>query len=394
MSLSESLSEAWRKECLVRDDMEFLNAGTLGSTLRSAFQSTQDSMLKWLTEGPGGSLQNRSARMYLNMMEEQDRCREAVAQWMGVEKASVALLGNATDGINAALGSIPWQAGNRIITSDEEHEALQRPLAQLAHRYGVIIDMIPFPRTNEEVSDFLEKLRHTLVPSTKLVAVSHVSHVTGIRLPLAELAKALESTPEVWLLADGSHAAGTTVNFLNPRVDFYMFPGHKWLFGPIETGILWVSRRVLQETTPLLSGAPMMSADGIRYERDDGAWRFEYGTRDWSKMVGLKEAVRFRQQWPEAVLIEHYQALGHAFIKGFVDECSLIIVGAAPLYSVSVLDSDTVASVLWEENRVLVKPQTGNIRISLPPWLDSQRSIELGRLVGRAVTRIQRQSLL
>lgn len=385
------LSQVWREQCLVREDIEFLNVGTLGSTLRVAFEKTQEAMLEWLMEGPGGSISPRPGRMYLNMMEEQDRCRQVVAKWMGAEKSSVALLGNATDGINAALGSIEWRAGDRILTSNEEHDALLRPLSQIARRYGVEVDVLPFPSTDEEVPGFLRELEQHIGPTTRCIALSHVSHVTGIRIPIEDLSRTCEAAPHAWLLVDGSHAAGTTVAFLRPRVDFYVFPAHKWLFGPIETGVLWVSPRVLQETTPLQSGAPMMSADGVRYERDDGAWRYEYGTRDWSKMVGLNKAIEFRQQWTEEVLVEHYELLGRQFSDGFMRACGMSLQGSAPLLSVAIEASDAAANLLWEEHRVIVKPQAHHLRLSIPPWLEPQRATELGELVGQTIARVQRR---
>lgn len=383
-----SLSKAWSHECLVRKDVDFLNVGTLGPTLKSALQRAQDVLWQWMSDGPGASLAIPSARMYLNMMEEQDKCRGVVAQWMGVNPASVAILGNATDGINAALSTIEWRAGDRIITSNEEHDALSRPLAQLVRRFGVAVDVLSFPATDGEIPNFLERLSAVVSPATRLVAISHVSHVSGIRLPLGNIGTMFHAHPDVWLLVDGSHAAGTVLELVQPRVDFYVFPGHKWLFGPIGTGILWVSERVLQESLPLMSGAPMMSSEGKRYDTNDGAWRYEYGTRDWSKMVGLSRAIQFRQQWAEKKLLEHYESLGRQFTIGFSKTTAAPLVGSAPLFSIPMIRSDDVANVLWEKYRIITKPQAKNMRISLPPWLEPARAVQLGEMVGKAMARV------
>ena len=380
-----SLSAQWRKQCMVRTDLEFLNAGTLGPTLRCAFDAAHDALTRWMTDAPGASLDLRSARGYLNMMEEQDKCRRVVADWLGVAPDSVALLGNATDGINAALHSIQWQPGDRIVTTNEEHEALRQPLERLQHRYGVAVDVVPFPQTDAEVARFGDDLNSKLTDRTRLVALSEVSHATGVRVSVPDIATTLAAFPQVWLLVDGSHAAGTSEELIQPRVDFYVFPAHKWLFGPVETGVLWVSQRALQRTSPLLAGAPMMSAEGVRFDDDAGAWRYEYGTRDWSKLVGLSVAIRFRQQWPEAVLVDHYATLGAAFAQGFEFASGRRLTGVAPLYSVATVNSNAIANDLWEQHRVLVKPQANNIRISIPPWLEPDRARELGRLLGHVV---------
>jgi selenocysteine lyase/cysteine desulfurase len=382
-----SLSSDWLKECMVDRTIEFLNAGTLAPTLRCAFDAVYAAHLQWMTHGPGGSLEQRDARTYLNMMEEQDKCRRVVASWLGVAPSTIALLGNVTDGINASLSSIPWQPGDRILTSDEEHEALRYPLAQLKLRYGVEIDVVQFPRRNEDVSQFPSQFSDKLSPHTKMVAISEVSHRSGVRVDVNGIISALREFPNVWLLVDGAHAAGTSTSLIQDGIDFYVFPGHKWLFGPVETGVLRVSQRVLKETTPLLSGSPMMSVEGVRYEDAAGAWRYEYGTRDWSKMVGLTTAIQFRQHWMEQDLVLHYTSLGVAFAQGFETKNGRPLTGNSPVISFETQAANRIANTLWEEQKVIVKPQDGNIRISLPPWLEVDRSRELGDLIGQVVDR-------
>lgn len=383
-----SISLRWQDECLVSKDTTFLNVGTLAPTLRCAFQAVYDSQMKWMSMGPGASLEIREARTYLNMMEEQDKCRRIVANWLGVTPSSIALLGNATDGINAALNSIEWKPGDRILTSNEEHEALRYPLAQLKRRFGVEVDTVSFPQANDEHHQFVNEFAQKLNSSTKMVAISEVSHRSGIRLNVADLIATLVNFPEIWLLIDGSHAAGTMTNLIKPRIDFYAFPGHKWIFGPVGTGILWVSERVLEGTYPLMSGSPMISVEGVRYETGDGAWRYEYGTRDWSKLEGLSTAITFRQQWPEETLLSHYQLISAAFLSGFQSECKTTITGEAPLFSFPTASSHFIANNLWNTQKIIVKPQEGNIRISLPPWLDEGDSHELGKVIGREAERL------
>lgn len=378
------LSQTWLEECLVDNDMDFLNCGTLAPTLKSAFQLMQEARLKWIQRGPGASLELREARGYLNMMEEQDKCRHQVAKWLRVDASSVALLGNVTDGINAALQTIEWSAKDHIVTTDEEHDALQRPLSHLERRIGVRVDAVSFPKSSED-NTFISRLMSKITPQTKLIALSQVSHVTGIPIDITRLMEALEEVPHVYVLIDGAHAAGTTTNLIHPRMDFFTFPGHKWLFGPVETGVLWVSQRILRDTSTMLSGAPMMSKDGTRFEDEEGAWRYEYGTRDWAKMVGLSASVAFRRRWSEETIVDHYATLGSAFAGAFHASSKVKLVGRAPLLSFPTDSSNQIANNLWQGYRILVKPQARNIRISLPPWLTIERASRLGEQIGYMV---------
>lgn len=382
------ITEEWQKQCMVDPTIEFLNAGTLAPTLRCAFDASHRSLVAWMTNGPGGSLDVAEARSYLLMMDEQGKTKEVVAAWLGVPSSSIALLGNATDGVNAALSSLDWQAGDCVLTTDEEHEALLYPLTQLQRRFGVCIDVVPFPKRDEELPQFYEQIKSHLKPRTKLVALSSVSHRTGVHIDTTVLGNVLSERPETWFLVDGSHEAGASTERVQSRMDFYVFPGHKWLFGPVQTGVLWMSQRALRETSPLLSGSLMSNADGIRHQDLSGAWRFEYGTRDWSKMVGFREAILFRQQWSEATLVEQYAKLHEAFVEGFCAQSDIPLVGRAPVCSFETSQAAQIGNQLWERHRIVVKPQVGNIRVSLPLWLSVNRVRDLGRLIGTVTTQV------
>jgi len=388
------ISEAFRNQYLVDSSIEFLNAGTLSPTLKCALDATHEAMLQWVRSGPGAALEVPEANAYLDMMKEQDHARRAVADWMGTEPHHIALVGNVTDGINAALQSIEWAPGDHLVTTDEEHQAASSPIAEIARRHGVVIDTVTFPKDESEAQRhrFLQDLRQAIGSRTKLVELSQVGCKTAVSLAIDDLVSPLLDYPDVWLLVDGAHAAGTQIALLHPRVDFYTYPGHKWMMGPIGTGVLYVSDRALEHTRSTLSGAAMMSAEGESYENNPhGAWRYEYGTRDWTKLVGLATAIRFRRQWSETDIVAHYRANNAAFRIGFEAACDeRMMCGKSALVTFTSTRAAEVIAWLWESQRVLARTVTDErIRISLGAWLDSARAQEIGQIFGRAVSRLE-----
>lgn len=398
MSIS-SISQAFREQFMVDPDIEFLNAGTLSPTLRCAYEATNEAMLRWLRQGPGAGLGIPGAGAYLDFMKEQDHARRAVADWMGVNPRNIAMLGNVTDGLNAALQSIGWAAGDHLVTTDQEHQAASMPIAQLARMRGVVIDTVTFPtdESDDERQRFLDELRAVIGPRTKMVEISQVGCKTAVSVPIDRLVAPLLTHPDVWLLVDGAHAAGTQVELLHPRVDFYAYPGHKWIMGPIGTGVLYVSDRALEHTGTTLAGAAMMSIEGESYENNsNGAWRYEYGTRDWTKMIGLTSAIRFRRAWPEEELIAHYHANNEAFRTGFAEQCDdRPILGKSALVTFVTKPAEQVINWLWETERLLARTVTEDrIRISLGAWLDTRRAKEIGEVFGRAVSHFESYEVL
>ncbi len=374
---SDAFWARWREQCPVTEKVTYLNCGTLGPTLRGVAETVERLRGEWMAAGPGANLGVAGANGYFDMMATQDRARKVLADWLKTDPRSVALTGNATDGINFALTSFAWQAGDRILTTTDEHGALIFPLERLKALYGVAVDTVDFPPAGGE-KDWAREIQRLLTPRTRLLALSSVSHQTGVAIDLSRILKVLDMAA-VWILVDGSHAAGTRWPLLVPGVDFYVFPGHKWLFGPAGSGVLWVSPRALAELDGPQAGAPMISAEDGRPLGRDGAWRYEYGTRDWTVTAGLAAAVIFRQQWDEATIMRHYEEVGEAFRTGFGQAGQPKLTGSGPLLHVVMDDPGRVARQVWDQARMIVKPDGSGIRISLPPWLTPEEGAAAGR---------------
>ncbi len=371
----------WRAECPLNAGVTYLNSGTLGPALQVVTETVERLRREWMAAGPGASVGVAGANGYFEMMAAQDRARKVLADWLKTDARSVALTGNATDGINFALTSVRWHAGDRILTTADEHGALLFPLERLKALYGVAVDTATFPTAGRE-ADWVRSVQRLLTPRTRLLALSSVSHQSGVAIDLARILDGLVR-PALWVLVDGSHAAGTRWPLLVPGVDFYVFPGHKWLFGPAGSGVLWVSPRALAELDGPQAGAPMIRAEDGRPFGRDGAWRYEYGTRDWSVTVGLAAAITFRQQWDEATIMRRYQEVGEAFGEGFGQAGGAELTGSGPLWHVAVGDPGRAARHVWEHARMIVKPDGSGIRVSLPPWLTPAEGIAAGRTLAR-----------
>ncbi len=123
-------------------------------------------------------------------------------------------------------------------------------------------------------------------------------------------------------------------------------------------------------------------------ERRDGAWRFEYGTRDWTKAAGLAKAIEFRSQWSEAVIVAHYQELTAAFRAGYAQSgASAPVLGTGPVVSINTLAAETICRELWDTHRVYIKGGDTGLRASLAPWFEPEELFGLGELLGRTVAK-------
>ena len=144
-----------------------------------------------------------------------------------------------------------------------------------ASAYGAVIKWAPVDEEGNFLIDEFEKL---LTPRTKMVAITHMSNMTGTHVPVKEVVKRAHAR-NIPVLVDGSQAAvHLDVDVQDIGCDFYVFTGHK-LYGPTGIGVLWGKYDLLAEMPPFNGGGEMIrevAEDRITY--GEPPHRFEAGT--------------------------------------------------------------------------------------------------------------------
>jgi selenocysteine lyase/cysteine desulfurase len=207
----------------------YLNAGTNGPLPTAAVEAARAESEAALREG-------RARARYERRTEIADALRARYAALLGAAPSEVALTTCTTEGVSRVLVALDLQAGDEVVTSDQEHPGLTGPLAAARAR-GVNVRAVPFDALADAVS-----------PQTRLVACSHVSWMTGEVAPAA-LAEA--GVPVLYDAAQGVGAVEVDVRALNAA--FYAGSGQKWLCGPEGTGMLYIApewRERFQPPTP------------------------------------------------------------------------------------------------------------------------------------------------
>jgi L-cysteine/cystine lyase len=172
------------------------------------------------------------------------------------------------------------------VTTDEEHFGLLGPLHASTARVRVAHTRA---RPPEEA---LAAILGEVGPRTRLLALSHVSWMTGNRLPIAEL-KEETGLP---MLVDGAQTAGA-IPLDAAAVDFYAVSGQKWLCGPDGTGALHVGDpERLQVAAPSYWSRSTHEPDGSFTPRS-GAARFDAGSMPATYLAGLEAALADAPAW-------------------------------------------------------------------------------------------------
>jgi L-cysteine/cystine lyase len=274
--------------------MAYLNAGSAGPLPRR----TGEELARWARRAVE---EGRSSKSFFEaMLELRERVRAELARLLNAPDGSLALTTSTTDGCNIVLTGLGIAAGDEVVTTDSEHPGL----------FGGLVASgadLRIARVRERpAAEALPCLEAEITERTRLLAISHVSWLTGACLPVRELAG--RGIP---LLVDGAQGAGAIpVDVQALGCDFYTVSAQKWLLGPEATGALYVLPERVEELRMTLP--TYMSWEHPDYVPRPGAARFDGGWIPVGSLAGLYESLAFAEQAGE-------ERFGHA--RAMADRC-------------------------------------------------------------------------
>ena len=238
-------------------------------------QAMQNAMLQCANPGRGG---HPAAMAAARVVYE---CREAAGELFHCKPEQVVLTSNCTHGLNIAIRSLVG-AGDRVVVSGFEHNAVMRPLYALDAKISVA------GRRLFDWEDTLEAFERALRTGPKAAVFTHVSNVFGYVLPVQEMA-ALCHRYGVPFILDAAQSAGRiNLDFEKMGADFIAMPGHKGLLGPQGTGLLLCAG----DGKPLLYGGT--GSDSLQRGMPEYLpERLEAGTVNVPGIAGLAAGIRY-----------------------------------------------------------------------------------------------------
>jgi selenocysteine lyase/cysteine desulfurase len=249
---AQSDSAFWsrvRQEFLLNPGLVHLNTGTIGATPRAVI----DAVAAWMYQLEGDPASNVFGPLGSRMEE----VRAKAALFLGARLEEIVLTDNTTTGMNAvAQGVSRWlRAGDEILTTNHEHPGGSLCWEYLAKQQGLKIIQIPMPAPVKDKAQILQLVRDHLTPRTRICSFSHIETITGLQMPLADIA-ALCRPRDILLCCDGAQAPGMLkIDAKALRVDTYASSSHKWMLAPKGSGLLFIRKEVQRQIQPMALSA-------------------------------------------------------------------------------------------------------------------------------------------
>ncbi|MFM7073945.1 MAG: aminotransferase class V-fold PLP-dependent enzyme [Planctomycetota bacterium] len=232
---------------------------------------------------------------------------------------------NCTDALNLALHGY-LRPGCHVVTTENEHNSVLRPLRWWSDRYGVRVCFAPV-----DAAGFVRpaSLASLIRDDTRLVVVNHASNVTGALQPLGELAAIVAAQGRAALLVDAAQTLGQVPWELDSDSRLLIAAaGHKGLLGPLGIGLLYIGPGLESELLPVRQGGS--GTDSERATPPDSLpERFEAGNLNVPALAGLLAGMDFIERHGVPSIAAHHRELGNLLRAGLAAIPGVRVLGPA-----------------------------------------------------------------
>ena len=252
----------------------------------------------------------------------------------GHDPSHVTFTQNVTMSLNMVIKGL-LKAGDHVLVSAMEHNAVMRPLTQLLDK-GITFDIIPCDVTGSIEIDAIKSL---IRPNTVAIITNHASNVCGTIQPIESIG-AICKAHNLHFIVDAAQTAGVIpIDVKAYHIDALCFTGHKGLLGPQGIGGIIFTKEMAQTLTPLIAGGTgsFSHLETMPTHMPDA---FEAGTLNLPGIIGLNEGLSYIESIGMENIHNHELALTKAFLEGLRSITGVNIIGKQ-----DILDRTAVVSI-------------------------------------------------
>ena len=220
--------------------------------------------------------------------------RDLVKKYMNAaHREEIIFTKGATESINlvaSTYGKKHINKGDEILITELEHHSNYVPWHFLRSEKGAVIKFAPVNNDGDVEIDEIKKL---ISNKTKIIAITHISNVTGAVLPIKQIVD-LAKEKNIPVLIDGTQGAPHShIDMQNIECDFYAVSCHK-MYGPNGLGILYIKKKWLEDLPPYQGGGGMINEvmkEDITFAESPA--KFEPGTMQTAEVVSFAKSINF-----------------------------------------------------------------------------------------------------
>lgn len=252
--------------------------------------------MKRFYETSAANVHRGEHHLSLKATEKYERAREKTAQFLGAHSNEIVFTRGATESLNLLSESLSGflEPEDEILTTQMEHHSNFVPWQRLAQKKSLKFNVSPV--TSEGALN-LKSFERLLGPKTKIIALTHISNVTGVLNPLDQLIPLIRKKTKAFIVVDAAQSASCQkIDVKKMDCDFLVFSGHK-VFAPSGIGVLFGKKALLESLPPYQTGGGMiLDVNESSSQWTDSPHKFEAGTPFIEGAIALGEVLSFLQK--------------------------------------------------------------------------------------------------
>jgi isopenicillin-N epimerase len=257
---------------------------------------------------------------YEHEEKQEAKVLQAAADYLGAAPTDIALTDSTTMGLGLLYGGLALRNGQEILTTTHDHYSTETALRLRAERTGASVRRISLYRSLKTISrdQLVDALQKSITPATRVVAVTWVHSSTGLKLPIHDMALAIQALnrsrdeqDRVIFCVDAVHALGVEDFRLSELgCDFLIAGTHKWMFGPRGTGLVWGHPQAWP-----IAHATIPTFNGQVFE----LWMKNASVRDLPQSIHMTPGGfhSFEHRWALDEAFTFHQAVGKAHVRSW-----------------------------------------------------------------------------
>ena len=264
----------------------------------------------------------------VNATNKFEETRTSIKTFINADsKNEIIFTKNATESINlvaTTFGQQNIQKGDEILITELEHHSNYVPWHYLRATKGAVIKFAPI---NDDGDLIIEKFKELISSRTKIIAITHLSNVTGTIVPINEIIE-IAKKKNIPVLVDGCQSAPhIKIDVKDLDCDFYAISCHK-VYGPTGVGILYAKKKWLEILPPYIGGGGMINEvtkNKITYAPLPE--KYEAGTMPTAEVVAFNESIKFMKSIGIENIVRHEKELTNYALEKLKKINSVSIVG-------------------------------------------------------------------
>lgn len=276
------------------------------------------------------------------------------------EQNEIVFVRNTTEGLNMVAKGLTLNKGDRVLTTDQEHNSNLAPWLKLQEQKGIKLDVVP---SNPDNTFNLETYERMIESDVKLVTMVHTTNLDGHSIPAGEIIKIAHDYGALVMLDGAQSVPHKPVDVQKLDVDFLAFSGHK-MCGPSGIGILYAKQSLLEDLPPFIVGGGTVKK--ITYSTAEflpPPDKFEAGLQNYAGIIGIGAAAKYLQNIGLEEIEQYDFKLNKIISDKLLSQNEILIIGpkdprlrgCAFSFNIKGVDCHDVAMILDNVGNIMIR---------------------------------------